>query len=141
MTTCTTRTAAFTDHGSRDGSELVTGPYYELLTDGHTTTDVSSDGSTSRKLTSVLAPCRRTTEPSPGLTVPSSRPVRIQVRSASGTMMTTIWAASLPPPKLLPSGRPVVQRRFAYSIGLSIRVSVSAVLNDDYDSPRTSVPI
>lgn len=43
MTTCTTRTAAFTDHGIRDGADLVFRTYYALVTSGHATPEVSDE--------------------------------------------------------------------------------------------------
>lgn len=43
MTTCTTRTAAFTDHGIRDGTELVSRTYYALVTSGHATPEMSGE--------------------------------------------------------------------------------------------------
>lgn len=43
MTTCTTRTAAFTDHGIRDGTDLVSRTYYALVISGHATPEVTSE--------------------------------------------------------------------------------------------------
>lgn len=43
MTTCTTRTTAFIDHGIEDGSELVSRTYYALVASSHDTPEMSSE--------------------------------------------------------------------------------------------------
>lgn len=43
MKTCSTHTAAFTDHGITDGTDLVSRTYYTLSTNGHRTPEATSE--------------------------------------------------------------------------------------------------